>query len=127
MPFNIAVTLKFTEQFHVIRNTIFHMKLKHMKCLASETCDNSILHAKDFERWEIFTKSDTVSYSFVYREIIFWGFVKIPYLGVICRALLMQKNAKNKNVMLIFISSITTFKKKICGSSLNVRDSLYKV
>ena len=83
MPFNIAVTLKFTEQFHVIRNTIFHMKLKHMKflfkeisykyakCLASETCDNSILHAKDFERWEIFTKSDTVSYSFVYREIIF--------------------------------------------------------
>ena len=37
-----------------------------------------------------------------------------------------KKNAKNKNVMLIFIASITTLKKKICGSSLIVRDCLHK-
>ena len=31
---------------------------------------------------------------------------------------------KNKDVMLIFIVPKTTFKKKICGSSLNARDCL---
>ena len=45
--------------FHVIRNTIFYTKnskflfnkilFKYAKFLASETCDNSILHAKEFE------------------------------------------------------------------------------
>ena len=34
MLFTIAVTLNFSEQFHVIRNTIFHMK--HTKFLLNK-------------------------------------------------------------------------------------------
>ena len=94
MLFTNALTLKFSEQFHVIRKTIFHTKhvkflLKEFSCkyanfLASETCYNSLLHAKDFffvkihKRCQNFTNSDTVSYSFIYHEILFWGFVEIP-------------------------------------------------
>ena len=63
MLFTIALILNFSEQFHVINNTIFHTKyhtkymillfneisFKYVKFLASETCDNGISHAKDFE------------------------------------------------------------------------------
>ena len=108
MLFTITVTLKFSQQFHAIRNTIFHMKhikfllnkilYKYAKFLTSKTCNINILHAKDFKkdffvkfhkRCEIFMKSDTVLYSFVYREIIFWGFVKI------CRQLFIQIHTRH--------------------------------
>ena len=134
MLFTIVVTLNFSEQFHVINNTIFHTKytifllneisvkyswfhikgtwsvhsfngdyLSILKCTGS--CGylfreipgmwNFLLPklaimaypmrkiskfplCEISHRCKIFTKSATVSYSFVYREIFFWGFIKIP-------------------------------------------------
>ena len=70
MLFTIAVTLNFSEQFHVINNTIFHTKytifllseilFKHVKFLASKTCDKGMQSFQNFlflkihKRCEIF-------------------------------------------------------------------------
>ena len=73
MLFTIALILNFSEQFHVINNTIFHTKymillfneisFKYVKFLASETCDNGISHAKDFEISSLWNFSKDAKFS----------------------------------------------------------------
>ena len=123
MLFTIAVTLKFSEQFHVIRNTIFHTKhmkfllnkilYKYAKFLASETCDNSILHSKDFEissLWNFtrvakFSRNQTLFHivSYIVKYFLWLYLPRWDHKIKICVKILKQVNNKKIHSSCILI------------------------